>query len=299
MREKAVDVIRRAASTPEPFFLYLSTFAPHEPATPAPRHAELFPDLLKPKSPAFNEADVSDKPFGIRNDPPLSEANLVKIEQLYRLRVQSVQAIDEMLPALFDALRESGQLENTYIFFTSDNGFHLGDHRQFIGKGSPYEEDIRVPFIVFGPGVQAGASIDHLAAAVDWAPTIADLAGVIPPEFVDGRSLAPLFDQNRPQQQDWRQAALLEFYGFQVDAPPVTGPVFFGLRTDDYLFVRYSDDFLEFYNLRNDPYQLENIAGDLTAGQIEALSAQAEALFTCVGESCAEIEDRAVEVALP
>jgi N-acetylglucosamine-6-sulfatase len=98
-------------------------------------------------------------------------------------------AVDEAVGRLIDALRESGELENTYIFFTSDNGWHAGEHRLTPGKWTAYEEDIRVPLIVRGPGVPEGRELEHLALNNDLAPTFADLGGVTPPRF-RGRTLA-------------------------------------------------------------------------------------------------------------
>jgi hypothetical protein len=115
-----------------------------------------------------------------------------------------------MVGDLVRALRKSGELDNTYIFFTSDNGFHLGEHRLGAGKWTPYEEDIRIPLIVRGPGVPEGETLHHMVLNNDLAPTFADLAGVERPSFVDGRSLKPLLAQEPTPPEDWRKRFLVE-----------------------------------------------------------------------------------------
>jgi N-acetylglucosamine-6-sulfatase len=118
--------------------------------------------------------------------------------------------VDDMIGKLVKSLHESGELDNTYIFFTSDNGFHLGQHRLGAGKWTPYEEDIRVPLIVRGPGVPEGKTLHHMVLNNDLAPTFADLAGAKRPSFVDGRSLVPFLKDHPTPEKDWRQRFLIE-----------------------------------------------------------------------------------------
>src|SRR5918999_1783792 len=174
---KALGFVRTAAASGQPFFLYLGTYAPHKPATSARRHAGLFPDLRAPRPPSFDESDVRDKPARIRSLKRLTDGQIATIDALYRKQIRSLQAVDEAVAALVKALQETGQLANTYILFTSDNGFHMGQHRLDPGKYTPYESDIRVPLLVRGPGVPAGATSSALTSSVDLAPTIAALAG--------------------------------------------------------------------------------------------------------------------------
>jgi arylsulfatase A-like enzyme len=160
------------------------------------------------------------------------------------------------------------------------------------GKGSPYEEDIRVPFIVRGPGVQAGTALEgYLAGNVDIAPTIAELAGVIPPAYVDGRSLAGLWTGALPDQ--WRDGYLLEFYGYNAegqDTAPLPTPEFLGLRTQQYLYAEYNDGFMELYDLQADPDQMDNIASSADPGLLAHLSAWLHALAQCKAETCRELD---------
>ncbi|MEQ1692823.1 MAG: sulfatase, partial [Gemmatimonas sp.] len=189
---KAAAFMRRTATEQAPFFIYLSVYAPHGPATPAPRHAELFAGASAPRTPSFDEADVSDKPRFVRNRPRIGGRVQASIDTLYRKRLQSLQAVDEAVASLIDTLRATGQLANTFVVFTSDNGFHQGQHRLVTGKQTAYDEDIRVPLIVRGPGVPSGHVVQHLVGNVDLAPTFAEFGKAVTPSFVDGRSLVPL-----------------------------------------------------------------------------------------------------------
>ncbi len=141
----------------KPFFMWLGPTAPHQPADPAPRHEDALANASLPRPPSFDEDDVSDKPAWIRDNPPLGLEHTAYTEDLHRKRLQSMLAVDDMIGELVEALKESGELDDTYIFFTSDNGFHLGIHRLSVGKWTAYEEDIRVPLIVRGPGVPEAA----------------------------------------------------------------------------------------------------------------------------------------------
>src|SRR5215207_11613111 len=202
-----------------PFFMWLGTKAPHQPAEPAPRYEDALPNVSLSRPPSFDEEDVSDKPDWISDNPPLGPEQIADAEDLYRKRLQSMLAVDDMIGQLVNALEESGEMDNTYIFFTSDNGFHLGTHRLSIGKWTAYEEDIRIPLIVRGPGVPEGRKLEHLVLNNDLAPTFADLAGAEVPDFVDGRSLGPLLTDDPPPPEDWRQAFLVESIAESAEIP--------------------------------------------------------------------------------
>jgi N-acetylglucosamine-6-sulfatase len=308
------DFIRAPERANEPFFMFFAPYQPHEPATPAPRHENLFADLQAPRTESFNEADVSDKPDGIKYQPPLTAEQIADMDELYRDRLRSMQSVDEMIAAMFAALEATGQLDNTYVIFTSDNGYHLGQHRLFAGKSTPYEEDINVPFVIFGPDIPSNIVLEgYLAGNVDIAPTITELAGVIPPSMLEGRSLLPLFALNPPAPEDWRQAYLLEYYKSasgeeeSADADGVLEPAdpddtlavsptlaYHGLRTNQYTYVEYASGFVELYDMHNDPNQLENIASTADSQLVAALSAWLKDLYACKLDSCREIESRSL-----
>jgi len=293
LSEKAVDFIQRSAGNSSPFFMFLSVYAPHQPAMPAARHADLFPDLMAPRTPSFNEQDVSDKPGVLQFNTLLTGEQIADLDVLYRRRVQSLQSVDEMIAQVIQTLEETGELENTYIIFTSDNGFHLGQHRLNAGKATLYEEDIHVPFFIRGPGISAGESLQgYIAGNVDLAPTIAELAGVIPPDYVDGRSLTPLFGDQQPAPADWRSAYFLEVYGQEGDEEEEGGQTLTalnketGLRTPGYLYAEHADGSVELYDMKADPYQLQNIAATADPALLDELSALLHALQECSGSAC-------------
>ncbi len=201
-------VIDRAATEGRPFVLELAPFTPHRPAVPAPRHRDAFPYLSAPRAASFNRA-VADAPPWLAGRPERNAATIARIDAQYRKRARSVLSIDEMLGRLVDRLRATGQLDNTYVVFTSDNGYHMGEHRMLPGKLTAFETDIKVPLIVSGPGVPAGRHVSALVQNSDFGPTFEDLAGLKPRPEVDGRSLLPLM-HGRPAPANWRRQALIE-----------------------------------------------------------------------------------------
>jgi N-acetylglucosamine-6-sulfatase len=280
---KTVDFIARTtANGKQPFFIYLAPSAPHTPATPAPRHEEDFPHATAPRTPAFNESDVSGKPAWLRNAPPLSSKGIAEIDQLYRKRLQSMLAVDEMIEKIVVALQTHGVLDQTYIFFTSDNGFHFGEHRLKAGKDTAYEEDIRVPLIVRGPGVPAGRTLQHLALNIDIAPTLVELAGTRAPSFVDGQSLRRLLTQAPPSARAWREDFVVEHWSHLARGMPT----YEALRTKDYLYVEYTTGERELYDLRVDPDELRNIVNSVNAGVVTHLSKRLGELKHCVADNC-------------
>ncbi|WP_214103136.1 sulfatase family protein [Acrocarpospora catenulata] len=277
LTRKAVDF----AAKDGPFFLYLSPVAPHRPAHYAPRHENAFADAKAPRTPSFNQEDVSAEPEWIRRRKPLSNKVIKEIDRHYRDRLRAMLGVDDMVGTLVSELTRTGKLSNTYIFFTSDNGFHLGHHRLRPGKTTPFEEDIRVPMIVRGPGVPAGHTVRELGSSVDFAATFADLAGGRLPEFCEGRSLVPLlFGDAVP----WRNAALVEFV--QPDYAPGTPPTYNVLRTDRYSYVEYATGERQLYDLSADPYQLRNLAAVAEPELIRRLSEWLGRLRTCQGATC-------------
>jgi N-acetylglucosamine-6-sulfatase len=295
------------------------------PRPPAPRHANLFPGVQAPRTPNYNEADVSDKPAYIKDRPPLTQRQMDTIDQDYRKRLQSLQAVDEGIAAIVDKLKATGQLDNTYIFFTSDNGYHLGNHRQIVGKIAPYQEELRVTMIVRGPGVPAGQTLAQLTGNVDLAPTWADLAGATAASFVDGRSLVPLMRANPPALAQWRQVFGIENGPDKIDAsapaveptpdtdpsllePPdqdelaaaalspakaknLAVPPLRGLRTQTLSYVEYVTGETELYDLTADPYELKNLASTADPKLLAALSARVHALANCKAADCRTVED--------
>ena len=251
---KAVDFIRRAR---EPYFLYYAPIAPHLPATAARgEDTRRFGDLPPSRAPSFNEEDVSDKPWrGIYRTLDREASGTVMRDRQRMLA--SLQAVDRSVAAIVRTIAARGQLDNTVIAFTSDNGYLWGEHR-LSGKVWPYEESIRVPLVFRVPGTPPGGRTDdHLALNIDLAATFADLGGARPGLPQDGRSLAPLLEAEGKDPR-WRDAFVAEYLGHEhVFGMP---PRFAALRTERYLYVRYTNGWVELYDLRSDPHQLENLA---------------------------------------
>jgi N-acetylglucosamine-6-sulfatase len=319
--------IDQATDAGRPFFAYLSVYAPHQPATPAPQDEKAFPGLKAPRDAAYDEADVSDKPQFIQDLPSLTPADQRRIDAIARKRAQSLQAVDRDVAGLVDHLREIGQLDNTVIIFTSDNGFHLGQHRMPAGKQTAYETDIHLPLLVRGPGIAAGTHVGALTGNIDLAPTIAALGGATMTVAPDGRSLVPLLHGDGPPDGAGRQAFLLEHWTSASTPQDRSGagqlepddidqgggdgggattstslrlgkaslsaiPEFQGLRTAGYTYVEYATGEKELYDLTQDPDQLVNRAGTADPAMLAALHQRLDALRSCRAEDCRSAEDQ-------
>ena len=283
LSEKATDFVGRAAPEDQPFFAYVAPTAPHGPATPAERHKGAFAEEEAPRPPSFNEEDVSDKPPPIRDAEPISDEEASNIDDYYRQRLESMLAVDEMVGAVIEELEAAGELENTYIFFTSDNGWFGGEHRMAEGKDRAYEESARVPLFVRGPGIAPGTEAEELALNTDFAPTFAELAG-LKGFKADGRSLLPLMRGEEPP-LGWRSAVLLEGFVGKGDR------VYEAVRTERYKYVEYGNGEEELYDLQNDPYELENAYEKVDPALVEDLKGRLETLKECAGDGCREAED--------
>ncbi|MEW5787621.1 MAG: sulfatase [Pseudomonadota bacterium] len=290
MAGKVVAAIGRAATDPRPFFLYVTPMAPHDPATPADRHLGLFSDLKSPRPPSFNENSVTDKPLWVRELAKLNSTQKTTIDNTYRDRLRSLQAVDEMVESMVDALAAQGRLDNTYFIFTSDQGYMLGEHRIPYGKGNSYEEAIRVPVVVRGPGVAAGVASSSIVLHTDLMPTILDLTVGGIPAFVDGRSFRTLLDGSVPKR--WRSRFLVEhplepMIDINFEPPPHQT-----VHTKRYTYTEYVyTGEKEFYDLSTDPYQLTNSYVYPSGTVILGLQIDLATLKACSGAGCVNAED--------
>ena len=194
--------------------------------------------------------------------------------------MRSALTLEDLSRNLTDALSRAGELDETYIIFTSDNGFHRGLHGIRGQKSTPYTEAHEVPFVVRGPGVPGGASFPELVANTDIAPTALDLAGVEAPDWVDGRSLAPFLDGSAPEA--WRDSLLIE--GAKSGSP--RRPAYSGVRRGDEVYVRYENGEEEYYDLAEDPHQLQSQPQDAPVSMRKDLGL----LEDCAGAGCGEAE---------
>ncbi len=293
LTKKAVDFINKSTSDTKPFFLVVAYVAPHAglppPASepePAPRHKNSLKDCTLPKPPSFNEKVISDKP-SMYQLKLLTPAEIKEVESSYCSRLKSLLAIDEGVDKIIQSLQNSGKLENTIIIFTSDNGFMNGEHRVPAGKGLTYEESIKVPLAIRGPGIAMNQTIPKIVGNIDLAPTIVELSGASPGRIMDGRSLMPLL--NDPN-ISWRNDYLIESLQFVL---------YSGIRSEKYLYAEHKkaadkgEIEKELYNFQDDschkadPYELENQQQNKCYSQtIKGLSQRLKALMTCSGASC-------------
>ena len=278
-----------------PFFLWLTYVAPHvggpvgvaqvprQGATvPSPMFENLFFGGGMPISPAFNEADVSDKPRAIRRRPRIGPRAAAEIQAAWLRRQQSLASVDHGVVRVIRALRQAGELGNTLVVFTSDNGFLLGEHRVRSGKVLPYEPSIRVPLVIRGPGVPRGVTSRELVWNGDLAPTLLQIAGGRAAWPLDGESLWPFL----------RHPRRLVPRAVELEAPPLgrtdPTPQYTGVRTDRYTYVEWAfTGETELYDLRRDPFELHNLAGTPGAAATQArLARTLRRLRGCIGASC-------------
>jgi N-acetylglucosamine-6-sulfatase len=283
LKRNVQDFIGASAAQGKPFFAYVAPYAPHAPATPAPRDLHTFDPEKAPRLPSFNEANVSDKPPWIQSLRRFSSDDIANIDQRHEDRVESLQAVDDLVAAVVGTLGQQGVLSNTYIVFTSDNGWHHGENRVQRGKGRPYEESVRVPLLIRGPGVAAGSSTGKLVLNTDYLPTFMEVAGAQTPPYVDGRSLFPVL--TRSTTTSWRTAILLEGRKFSADPEIPVDRNYNAIRTSTRKYIEYEGGFRELYDLSPgaDPNELRNtysIASPTVAPR-PALKARLDALSSC------------------
>jgi N-acetylglucosamine-6-sulfatase len=295
-------LVKRERNSTKPFFIWWSPAAPHREDVavtlmgrpgpdprPAPRYAEWSSRWRLPKPPSFNEADISDKPSTVRDRAAkLSDDEIAQLQLDYQGRIGSLRAVDDHVGRLVRTLRETNQLRNTMIVFVSDNGWLHGEHRIPGDKFLPYEESLRVPFIVRGPGVPAGQTIRGQVGNVDFAPTLLDAANARPGRTVDGVSLLPAIrDPRRRPDRTLELEALAPLFEGDVPINAWDQP-YTGVRTDRYTYVVWKQTGeKELYDRRRDPHQLQNVAGDPAYAKVEAtLAERLEQLRRCRGRSC-------------
>jgi N-acetylglucosamine-6-sulfatase len=276
-----------------PFFAYVAPKAPHDPFASVPRHQHDFDTVTAPRLPSFDEKDVSDKPPWIQDWRRLTSDDKAAINDRHEKRVESLRSVDDLVGAVVDTLRDRGELNNTYIVFTSDNGWYHGEHRVRFGKGRPYEEAPHVPLVIRGPSdkVRAGLISDKLVLDTDYFPTFMALAEAPTPSYpLDGRSLLPVLQD--PNTTSWtRTAILLEGRGGDDPEIPVDRN-YNGIRTINRKYVEYEGTFNELYNLSTDPYELKNLLYPTqTAADPGNLPTRLQELKGCAGDTCRTAEN--------
>lgn len=237
LAEKALGFLDDATQDGKPFFLGIAPVAPHSNVQhnvldrindtnipsedmrsffsapiPAERHAHLFPDAVVPRTSNFNP-DAASGANWIAQQPKQSPENVAYNDHFYRSRLRALQAVDELVDSVFDKLEQYGILDDTYVFYTTDNGFHIGHHRLQPGKECGYEEDINIPLIVRGPGVPKGQVSEIVTTHQDLAPTILDLAQGPSRADFDGLSIPLTGDGLEEAVSTRHEHVTVEFWG--------------------------------------------------------------------------------------
>jgi arylsulfatase A-like enzyme len=307
----------------KPWFSYVSFTAPHhggpvEPddpddmKTPArpPALRGTFDDLITEAPGAgWDDPDRSDQPRSMRRRKPIDDDKMAEVREAAQQRAESLYSVDQAVKRIIDRLRRTGQLDNTLVLFTSDNGYFLGERNIPAGKILPYEPSLRVPLVIRGPGIPKGEVRTDPFLSIDYAPTLADLADAVPTSSVDGRSLldvARLGDDSAdgrwsrvvltetdPTRAARRALAAIDPVG--AHQPEMMQGKTTGIRTSRYLYtewltepsVRKPGVTVELYDVQADPDQYVNLAVD---GEHDQLLAQLHDVLaearTCVGAAC-------------
>ena len=306
LAQRSTEYAKRLSSYDAPFFMWVSHFGPHLTQTkscgkkkcgklpPLPSPADLAnPDLLDrdraqaedfvaemASKPNFNEADVSDKQAYVR-DKEFFDRD--EVEDLVAGRIASLRAVDQAVAKVVRQLKDDGELDNTYLVFITDNGYLLGQHRHR-GKILGYEDALRTPMLVRGPGVEAGSRTDEVATLVDLPATFFDIADATPDLRIDGISLLRTWQGRGPGPYDHRDGVLIQAGAMHGSGTGNSRWYFRGVRTHRYTYMKFVDGFVELYDRKIDPYQVTNLATSAQYRKVKrTLAARTRDLSVCSG----------------
>jgi N-acetylglucosamine-6-sulfatase len=305
-----------AGHSADPLYMQVQFFAPHDPADPATRHVGAFATTPLPIDASFNEKDVRDKPGWIRAISRFGGGLISKIQARYQRRLETLLSVDDAIERIVNQLAAKGQLANTYLIFTSDNGFMQGQNRLHQGKFAPYEPSIKVPLLIRGPGIPAGGQPRALVWNGDITATILEAAGATPGLPQDGRSLLPYArdpnlrstrpilietgppgatsEPGTPASAASGNRVRFSKYVKNLDqdrtaqiARAIVAPRYRAIRTGRYLLVKYADGSRELYDLKKDPLELKSRYKDSRYfPPRKFLLKQLKALVLCKGADC-------------
>ncbi|KAH7141773.1 arylsulfatase [Dactylonectria macrodidyma] len=314
MRIKALSRLESLIEEEDPFFLMISPTAPHvenlrDPPTPASRHIDTFAGSTVLRTPNFNPPYKyqKHKPSWLRGLPSLNSSQIGEIDHLYQRRIEALQSVDDIIEDVVKMLEDKGVIDNTYIIYSTDQGYHLGTHRH-VGKLLSYVEDTNIPLIVRGPGVKKGIVSHTPSTVTDFAPTFLEIAGLPKkhqPSFLDGASLLKAWmSPSNPKLAEKKEAINVEFWGtafteLKLWADGDYAPYFPGLYLENdyktmryvaekssWMYSRWCTNDTELYNTLDDPYELNNLANS-TDPHIQRVKSRLNALLL-VTKSCAE-----------
>ena len=329
---KTLDAIRefsrKGPMEKKPFLIVNAWPTPHGPFTPAPWAEHSFDGAKAPRTANWNASSqsIQQKHWLIRQLAPIDDVKEKLIDTTYQNRLEALLSVDEHIGQIVGLLEELGELDNSVIMYTSDHGFQLGQHRLSVDKRHLYEHDIKVPFVVYSGKSSSARSINNdIVLNIDIAPTIYELTTGSKniPESMDGSSFAPLLlgkkdhvDKQRIKSR--RQDFLISYHGEgylpcgMAECPPdpygdfmwmpdAWNNTYHCLRTisteanDIYCRFEDSDDFVEYYDLNDDPWQLSNKNKDLSVWEREALETRLAELRTCHGSNCRQAPEGALD----
>jgi N-acetylglucosamine-6-sulfatase len=298
-------LVRRERNSKKPFFIWWSPAAPHREDVsttlmgrpgadprPAPRYADETADLNLPQPPSFNDEGTGDIPANMDKATEMTGSTIAQLQLDYQGRAGSLMAVDDHVAKLVKTLRETDQLKNTVIVFVSDNGWLQGEHRVPGDKYLPYEESLRVPLIVRGPGVPKNETVHGQISNIDFAPTLVDFANATAGRTMDGESLIPTIKD--PSRRPDRALGIEALSPLFLGAIPVNGwdRPYTGVRTDRYSYIVYEETGdTQLFDRKQDPYELHNLHGDPDYASVEAqLDRKMKKLAVCAGRSCSKIK---------
>ncbi|KAH8319995.1 hypothetical protein KR074_011007, partial [Drosophila pseudoananassae] len=326
LRDRAVDFLKLATQSKNksdetdedvrPFFAMITPPAAHAPFTPAPRHNGVFDKINALRTPSFNKP-VDDKHWLVRSSRPLHNITIDTIDSYYRKRWETLLAVDELVEEVVNTLNQTGVLDNTYVIFSSDNGYHVGQFAQPFDKRQPYETDIHIPLLIRGPGITPESRIDSAVSLVDLAPTILSWANVSIPSYMDGHSFHEMLMESPKKAPLVERSMLIEYWGegnlqtYNAQCPESVkdrlaectpdaechcqdswNNTYACVREVRYrlnrIYCEFHDNehFQEAYDLDQDSYQMTNSVYDLLPSDRALLGLRLKNLTHCSGREC-------------
>ncbi|XP_066255119.1 extracellular sulfatase SULF-1 homolog [Euwallacea similis] len=211
----AVNFIRNSKKQfpNKPIMLVMAFPAPHGPEDSAPQYSNLYFNVTTHHTPSYNYAPNPDKQWILQVTGEMQSIHKDFTNLLMTKRLQTLQSVDDAVEVVIKELKEVGELEDSFVVYTSDHGYHLGQFGLVKGKSFPFEFDVRVPFLMRGPGIEARATLNEIVLNIDLAPTFLDLAGVKVPPQMDGKSILPLVFKGGRKKIRWKDTFLIESSG--------------------------------------------------------------------------------------
>ncbi|MDF1602307.1 sulfatase [Nocardioides sp. YIM 152315] len=244
---------------------------------PDPDDVGHYQDVPLPRTPnSFPDGDPDVPAYAPANVRQFTAADKVALDTVYQRRIEAARGLDRAVARLFRQLRTTGQLDETLVIFTSDNGYAIGNHN-LNGKLYHYDESVRIPVLMRGPGLPSGVTVPTAVTNPDLAATILAAAGVEPPRPLDGVDILPWVDAPA-------QVRVVPIEAYQVAG---TQRIYFGVRVGAWTYVRYRKGGQELYDRSRDPYEIHNLARVQEYAAVrKALASLAKRYRGCAGDTC-------------